>query len=464
MTTFAEPGVRPGPVQGTHAAHDVLLTAVAITAILCLRLPAAFGATPPTWINLLSLAPIAVGVLVLAPRLGPMWPPTPLIALLGLFVAITSVALYRGAAAGAFETINHSVTEIVGLLLITTFAFMYCASARDRVELLFRVRLLLYAPGLYVVANVAAHLGGLHVATVAGEPASVSNVGQPAELLALLGIHAGRVLFPLANGINNFGDVVGCALVAAAVLVVTDRGKWRRLDMAVVLCSLFALFATDSRGALLFAVAAVIISLALATNAGLVALPAAVPFTTAIATAVLGFTANTGLVSLFSRNNLDLATGTNRLYIWRAILPILSHPSFSQIYGYGANGQIASGASLRYDYLFAGVTNPAQLTTHNFMLQMVLDSGYLGLACMVALLMAAFARLRRAGPVLDRAIQRALIGILIFLILVGATDGAPSVYTPEALDMFLVVAAVAASTAFLPWHSHRGPTPKAVAQ
>jgi len=423
-----------------------LVDCIMLLAILWLRLPAAFGAQPPNTVRALALVPLVIGIAVLLPLRRANKAISLLGVIVGILLLLIVVALFRGESAGAYETIHEVTYESLGIGLLVGFGYLYLASALRASERDRRLFIVCCTPAVYVAINVLLNLGKVHVGATAGEPTSVINAGTPAQLLGLVGIHSSRVLFPLANGINNFGDIAGVALAISTILAVKTRGRQRKVSLLLLAASAYGLLATDARGALVFSVAAVILVLLFGHRRSLTWLPLIMPFTTFITTFLLKSIANTPLVSIFSRSGDDLITATNRTTIWEGVSQVLSHPAINQLYGWGIGGQISSGASVHYDFLFFGAARPDQYTAHNFALQTILDVGYVGLIVFVLVFLLAARRLQKMLVGHGSPVARALLGSLVFLIFAGATDGAPSIYTPETLYfLFLASTSIAAA-------------------
>lgn len=419
---------------------------IMLFSILWLRLPVVFGDTPSTTIRIITLAPLLVGVAMLPPLPRAGRTLSFLGVLVGVFVLLMTVALIRGGSTGAYESLRHVVFQVVGIGLLVLFCYLYFSSSHNHRERSNRIFIACCAPGAYVAVNVLLHVVGFHRTAALGEPIAAINAGTPAQLLSFVGVHSTRVLFPFANGVTNFGDIAGVALATSAVSVVRVAGRKRMIAFLLLLSSTYALLATDSRGALLYAIAAVILALLFGQRRGLAYIAFLVPATTVIVSGVLGLVSHTSLVGTFSRNGENLVTATNRTTIWHAVFSFLAHPGIAQIYGYGANGQITSGADLGYAYLFVGASHPDLYTAHNFMLQTLLDIGYVGL-CIFVLLMFCTARALQRMIVIGKIDPaRALLGALLFLIIDGATDSTPSIYTPETLYFFFIMVTAVAAT------------------
>jgi O-antigen ligase len=148
-------------------------------------------------------------------------------------------------------------------------------------------------------------------------------------------------------------------------------------------------------------------------------------------------------------------TVDNRVQFWQAAWNAIQQSDFYHVLiGYGAYGQLTSGASRNYGSAFEGVTaEPLLDTVHDLPLQTMLDGGVLALIALVFLGIAAFVSLGRV-VVADKGVSppiQALLAILILFLLNGATEALPSYLFPESLDIVLLVsgAAVALSPSAL---------------
>jgi O-antigen ligase len=174
-------------------------------------------------------------------------------------------------------------------------------------------------------------------------------------------------------------------------------------------------------------------------GAGLVALLPLSPF---LVIGVAGLLANTGAVAALSRTGNDVVTATGRLYIWRPVISFLEHPHAEQLIGYGANGQVTSGVSASYAYLFMSdqtVSNPTTVTTHNIVLQTILDYGYIGLVVIGALVAVAVTRLWRASRRYPASPFPAVLALFTVIMLNGMTEALPSYTFLDVLVPVLVI-------------------------
>lgn len=96
---------------------------------------------------------------------------------------------------------------------------------------------------------------------------------------------------------------------------------------------------------------------------------------------------------------------------WEAVLRLApSLPWQHQLVGYGARGQIRSGAAEDYAYLWDGfVRDSTTISPHNTVLQQYLDGGVIGVGLLLIVVMLALTRLRKAGIEARGTIKRLLI-------------------------------------------------------
>jgi O-antigen ligase len=213
----------------------------------------------------------------------------------------------------------------------------------------------------------------------------------------------------------------------------------RWLTLAATAVSFYGVLAIDSRGALLFALALVGI-FAVWRRANLAWIAFVIPLSPLVILGGLQALAETGLASGVSRANEDLGSGNNRLYIWEPIWNFVHQPTAELLYGFGAKGHITSGVSANYAYLFSGSdADPYAYSSHNVALQTLLDSGYIGLAVLVAMLFVSLRALRG----IDHPIAMALSAITLVVFLSGMTEALPNVVFLDTMVLTLMVTGVA---------------------
>jgi O-antigen ligase len=96
--------------------------------------------------------------------------------------------------------------------------------------------------------------------------------------------------------------------------------------------------------------------------------------------------------------------------------------------------------SYSYAYVYQGYVDPQNNPAQNFLLQTVLDTGYVGAAIAVALLSVALllAARRVRGRSRDPLFVATLAGLL-FLGLLGVLEASPMIYNTDAFGAFLLL-------------------------
>ena len=96
--------------------------------------------------------------------------------------------------------------------------------------------------------------------------------------------------------------------------------------------------------------------------------------------------------------------------------------------------------SANYAYLFSGSdANPYAYSSHNIALQTLLDTGYVGLIVLIAMLFASLRALRG----IDHPIALALSAITLVVFLSGMTEALPNVLFLDTMVLTLMVTGVA---------------------
>jgi O-antigen ligase len=266
-----------------------------------------------------------------------------------------------------------------------------------------------------------------------------------AQLLSLIGIHTTRASLPLSPGLNGAGEAAALALVICAVLAHGRRGQLRRLSLAGVAVSLASILLTDSRGPLAYALLALILLTLLpkAARRIVAAVPVLLPISPVIILFVVG---HLGSVSESLNRNSgkgSFETATGRSQIWSIVARFLSHPNVENLFGYGAYGQVRSGVSYQYAYLFRYQSLPEFTSVHNIALQTILDMGYVGLALFLWFLAVAINSARVSREKTGTPESSALLVALIALSLFGASEALPGLAGVYLLVAVIVLACAA---------------------
>lgn len=308
------------------------------------------------------------------------------------------------------------------------------------------------APVVYAVINLLMARAGFQAPASNG-----GTAGTQAQLLGLLGLSGGRQTYPLATSINLYSIVASSAVAGLVVLRLRVPQYLPRIIAwpAIMIC-LYEVISGDSRATLLWAFVVVMIFLLRRRFTGAPWLAVAIPFFPLIVIGVLHLVASSGIASAFNRsgggqtNFGSLATGTGRVYIWRGTWQVLQHFHLQDLIGWGAAGQIPSGASTHYAFVFPNDPLAYTVFTHSVTLQAILDEGYIGLAILVAVIWRTFVLLSRHLRADPNSPAAALVAMLLVSVLSGATEVSPSYYAEEILLMVFLIAGAAAALGAMP--------------
>ncbi len=426
---------------------DWLVLGTAVSCIVIVRAPVLVGHTQPFKLLMLLLlwaatAAAAGGERRLAP------PREGALALGLLYAGYVGLEVIRGSNAGVYGSAVNAYQLAVLFLSLVVFAYMAISRASSELQRERRLVALALAPGVYVTLNVLLWAAGISSPAAQAPGGGSVALGDPSSTLAAVGIHVGRVEFPLANSINLFGVVAAGGFAAIGVMLVRRAPQVpRRLAAIFALGCLAGLLLGDSRGSLIIAIAVVlwfVFSARIRAASGVAVL---VPVLPLLLLTVLGLVAGTSLDTSLSRTGGDLATGTNRLYIWQGAWDVIKHPTIDAVWGWGAAGQITSGASMNYAYLFTGVADPTRMPAHSVVLQTLLDGGYIGLLILVAVLASSITSLARYTRVRPQSGSGPLLASVVTIVLAGTTEVAPTYYAQEAFIAVLLAVGAAAAVA-----------------
>lgn len=418
------PGVQIPVGVPRVAGRPIFVPAVLLLSLVLIRTPTLLGPHPPYTAYGLSLAPFAAAIAVLALRRAEWRASISVLLALG-YVGLLSLAAVRGA---QYDAISRSaaaleVLQFALLTILAMFAFLREPSAEHRAR---HLAALCWAPVAFVATAVALHLVGF-----VSPGQDLGGTSASATMLHLLHVSTHRVAFPMSGGLNGIGPSAAAALVVCIVFV--QRRERRNLAIVGGLLSLYVILAIDSRGALLFSLLAVgvitFIPRAKRRRLGLAAI--ALPVLPVFLVIALGGLAKTSVGASLNRSSTEtINTGTGRTLVWQRVLDVLDEPRIADIWGYGQSGQVTSGVSASYAYLFVSDADPQAHTAHNLVLQTALDSGWVGVLSLLALVGVVLSRLARLAP---DPHYTALAAAALALLLLGIVQDDP---TPIQSDSF----------------------------
>lgn len=410
--------------------QPLVVSGVVLFSLVLIRAPVLLTNELPLAAYALTLLPFCVAVALLALS-SPSWHARPVVLLAVGYVALIVIAAVRGSYAGVLSqnTAYLEAAQFPLLVLLGTFAFLREPREVQRARYL---RALCWAPVVFVAANVVLHVLGV---VPSGELGADS--GQPATMLGLFGVASDRVVFPMSGGLNGVGPTAAAALVICATLVL----RRTQVKLAIVggMLSLYVILAIDSRGALLFgALALALVTIApRARKRGLGWVAIMLPVLPVVLVLALTGLAETDAGARLDRGATEgLSTGTGRTVVWGQVASVLTKPRVEHLVGYGQNGQVTSGASLGYAYLFRYEPEPLARSAHSVVLQTVLDVGWLGLLCLIVLAKSVLSRL---GRLAGDASCAALLSATLALFLIGIVQSDPTPAHPDSFAFWVLV-------------------------
>jgi O-antigen ligase len=427
---------------------DKLLILVALFGVVLMQAPNLLHAA--TGSRLVMLVPFLLAISITSAEIvRPIYsPPGRTVLALWFYLVVVVVTIMRGVGSeGSTETTRSAALFCLQFAILAWFSYRLLASAQTDEQRWWRLVALALSPAVFVAFNLLIMKFKLPFITVP-EQAKGSANGTTATYLRVFGTHATRSNLPLASGVNGSGAISAAGFAAAAILALRVRRPSRFVTVpAAGLCA-YATLMSDSHAALLIALG-IIALFAILPHArrfsGIAVIAAISP---AIVLAGLGFLASAG-IGFLGRGNGNITTVNNRLYIWRAAWSTIQQADlYHVVVGYGAYGQVTSGASRNYAALFEGVSmEPLRNTVHDLPLQTMLDGGLIALVALVLLVVAVFHSLSRVVASAPSPPIQALSAILILFLLNGATEALPSYLFPESLAGVLLVAGAALALA-----------------
>ena len=420
---------------------------VLVASLTLLRLPVLIGESHSVVLRLVSFAPlwlVTIRNLLSASLVQTFRFDGRLTAVLLLATGLTLFSLVRTALSGFLESI-YIFGHLMFWITVVSFALTTFVRQRSMGESRDLALGIGHALLVYVTCNVALYAMGV------AAPRMTDARIDDAAMLALVGIHTSRTLFPLAGGVNAFGTVAGAALVVGGLLWLRQRGRKGagRAPLVAAVAALAAILLTDARGALVFGLVSLYVVgfLRPASLRRTRWLPFVAPILPILLLGVIRVLP-AAVVMPFSRSGdaFDVVTLSNRTTIWSAATDDLLRFSPMHLVGYGFQGQALSGLSRQYGHVYSHRFQTEMRGLHNMLLQNVYDIGYLGTLCLLGLLYLTGARLielhqRYPG---DLAVS-ATLGAYVYLVLAGTTERVPTIYSPEVFFLLLLICAATAT-------------------
>ncbi|MBW4549826.1 MAG: O-antigen ligase family protein [Aphanocapsa sp. GSE-SYN-MK-11-07L] len=367
------------------------------------------------------------------------------------FVMLIAFATYY---LGAFKELKLSPYLLLFWLTINILGILIFWTQKSNFSLN-RLRAgILYGLCIYVAVNTFLHIIGIRPTDTTWDNLyGITEIGE-SHSLSFLGLKLERILFPLSTSINGFGVVSGASLVTGVLLfILRYRSLGMFLKLIIVITSCFALLLSDSRGSLVSAFMTILLYLVFKKSFVYRYFPslimfASIPFLL-LNTLVIK---QLDVISFLARDRgSEILSG--REIIWSAVLKILSEFNSNQLFGYGIYGQVDSGVSQLYSFLFSGrLTSPDIAPPHSLLLQYLLDVGYVGTIVFVLLLFTVSKQLTSSSVLKSKyqsefvseyanniKIENITYALVIYFILAGVTEAMPTVYYADSFLIFTMI-------------------------
>ena len=359
----------------------------------------------------------------------------------GLYGVSIAIEAFRG-----YAKLTHAASDSLLFAVLILFGAMLVISAQDDDERKLRIAALALAPAVYLAVNVIMQAGSFGPSRFVDPGEKALSAGEGASLLKLIGISAQRIEFPLASGINTTGAVAAGGFAAATLLAIYSNAFPRRLTVPLAAVSLYGALATDSRVALLGAIIMIVLAV-LAPRVRLATLTVLIlSLAPATLVAISGRLGGVSLLSTFARGRAgELNTLNGRDYIWKGAWRVAGKLNWHTLVGWGADGQITSGASRNYAYIFRGSPTPTIYTSHNILLQSILDGGYLSLGVYLMTVLVVVQCMDRAIKAVPRSPIIALRASLLVVLFTGITEALPTYNNDDCLAVALIAFGAAAA-------------------
>lgn len=305
---------------------------------------------------------------------------------------------------------------------------------------------------LLALANFA-----LFAAGIEGGRAISSLDDATNKTLMLIGIPYHRVQFPWVSGGLN-GYTVICLILffmgGAAFIGKGTRLSQKVLGFLAGTLAVIGFILVDSRGSLLALFLSVIVTpITLRfrmTQIGWPFLLLLIQLSPLAIILVAPYLAHTELFTLLDRGHFTdpaAALTTGRSYIWQAAWENISEHPMNYLIGAGHFGHLVSGMSAKYAFIFPGEGPFNTHTTHNALLQTLVDRGIIGVIFYCLVIYITVRNLYRKWNASEPGSPSrwgfmGLLGAINAICIMGQTEAVLTQYFPVSIYFLLICAAV----------------------
>lgn len=347
------------------------------------------------------------------------------------FVCLVSIAILR-------TNLPDQTTLAVAYKFLTLFVFyfntIYILTALISDESYRRIlKLILFPFFVFGCLNIFFYIVGI------GN--EVSEI--PSVLAQLMGLPINRTKMFLVSGINSYGVVNGFSLAVALLCFYFKVFKPKTSIIYIVVFFIIAVL-TDSRGAIIFALISIILSVLMNNRRRFISLkllPIVLIFAPILLVLLLPQIASSSFFTNVSRDGNDIASGNARFIIWGLVGNDFVNGTTLTFFGLGEGGIYRSDSLISLTILFEGLEDSAGkvlLHPHNSLIAMILDYGILTLLSFISLLVVGIKGLIKNWNV-NYKLYTISSAMLIYLILIGSTESFIGFYYQNVIIVYLFV-------------------------
>ena len=362
--------------------------------------------------------------------------------LMSLFVLIMIVGLFK-TTIGGYREITTGMAEIITILTIFVFIYFVITDAIrcnyfDSLINLFGISLF-----LLLLMNIFGFILGINSATAENYNQDLTN---PYPFIDY------RILFPFTISGQVLSIQAGIVVIIGIFGILKDKKSLNLpLSLLMIFSGLFILIGHGGRMAMIMLIFTIIAGISFNLVKRLLPLVLLIFISFPLLVLIdLGSVVESffNLLGInFSRNEGDVASFSNRDIIFGlALLGFFLEGGISNIlFGYGAYGQVVSGISESYAFIFQwSYANPYEAHVHNSALQILLDYGIVGLMLFIYLtISASFIVLKKSNKKLletsTSSNRRLYFVLLIYLISTSMTESTISYLSFNVLTIFFIL-------------------------
>lgn len=348
-----------------------------------------------------------------------------------LYFFLLVIAHARGLFGGIkIQWVAYSLLVILSVILL--LFFVQAAGGRHKIRFL---KAILLSPVIYVSVNFFLYVIGLKNSWSDG---LLEDYGSgSAVMLGYLGVEVERVHFFLANGINSFAVPAGFAVVIG-ICGYKDGFLSKPISVLVVGIAGAAVLLVDSRAVIAGILMSFFVFMFLAGSKIYIyrVLVVLIPLYPFFVIFVMVLLHNLGMDFVF-RGDSDAETLNSRGYIWEAALSKLYSFDVWHIFGYGINGQHASGLSDAISSVLVNRADSNSVTLHNSFIQNVFDIGYFGLVVILLVVFRYFDVV--SSSVFPDEYRTVCSVLMLYVLFLSGTEVVFSVYFESFVFVFMLL-------------------------